>query len=583
MHHGNNLFEWISAGAAWAWHTSLIVLPIMALLLLLGRWRSFPASWRLILAAVVAVRLLLPMVPGVAWHPWQSGKWKVESANAEMASVSSGDALALKPEPSQEQTQMIGVAEAIPWQAVFAVVWLSGVILTSAWALGSHLRLRSLIYRNSRPADDVVRSTLTWSRQRMGLRQSLPILQITGLPTMAIWGWLSPRLLVPHDAAERYTQAELRGMLLHELAHLRRRDGLWIWLGLAVCALHWFNPLVWLCLRRYLADRELECDRAALNLLPEPDRITYGHALLKTLAGNRAWSFATCTPFSRPQPNHELKHRITMIAQPLNSTWGRFAALLTVPVLALGTLTTAADEEGKKPAREEGRREGDGEGARKTGPRDGEGTRTGPRDGEARKEGARDGEVKRTGPRDGEGERKTGPRDGEVKREGARDGEGSRTGPREGDGVKKEGARDGDGMKREGVRDGDGAKRGPREGDGEGRRSAEAEGGARRSAEGEGGARMSEGEGRAPKTAAAVMGGQQMVITVNAEGNVVNSAGEVIEINRVRGKMKDIAEQNPGQSVILRAAADTPYAKVMNVVDALKDSGLKNVQLEQAQ
>jgi biopolymer transport protein ExbD len=34
--------------------------------------------------------------------------------------------------------------------------------------------------------------------------------------------------------------------------------------------------------------------------------------------------------------------------------------------------------------------------------------------------------------------------------------------------------------------------------------------------------------------------------------------------------------------VILRAAADTPYAKVMNVVDALKDSGLKNVQLEQA-
>jgi len=68
------------------------------------------------------------------------------------------------------------------------------------------------------------------------------------------------------------------------------------------CALHWFNPLVWLCLRRYLADRELECDRTALNLLPEPDRITYGHALLKTLAGSRAWSFATCAPFSETNP-----------------------------------------------------------------------------------------------------------------------------------------------------------------------------------------------------------------------------------------------------------------------------------------
>lgn len=553
MPNANSLLELTGSGASWAWHTSISVLPVMALLLLLGRWRSFPASWRLILAAVVAVRLLMPMVPGVAWHPWQSGKVEVGAESSADFAVWSQQSLIEKPVTTV-------AAESIAWSSVLAVVWFIGVILTAAWAVGSHVRLRLLIQRQARPACEAVRSTLMWSRQRMGVRQPLPILQITGLPTMAVWGWLSPRLLVPHDATERYTQAEMRGMLLHELAHLRRRDGLWIWLGLVACALHWFNPLVWLCLRRYLADRELECDRTALNLLPEPDRITYGHALLKTLAGSRAWSFATCAPFSRHQPNHELKHRITMIAEPLNSRWGRLAALLTVPVLALGTLTTAADEEGKKPAREEGQRDGDGEGARKTGPRDSEGTRTGPRDGEARKEGARDGDVKRTGPRDGEG---------------------SRTGAREGDGVRKEGARDGDGMKREGAREGDGAKRGPREGDG--RRSAEGEGGARRSAEGEGGARMSEGEGRAPKTGAAAAGGQQMVITVNAEGNVVNSAGEVIEINRVRGKMKDIAEQNPGQSVILRAAADTPYAKVMNVVDALKDSGLKDVQLEQAQ
>ena len=117
----------------------------------------------------------------------------------------------------------------------------------------------------------------------MGLYGPVSVLQVTGLPTMALWGWLTPRVLVPHDVTERYSQAEMRGMLLHELAHLRRRDGLWIWLGLAVCALHWFNPLAWLCLRRYLADRELECDRTALDHLSEPDRLTYGHALLKQL------------------------------------------------------------------------------------------------------------------------------------------------------------------------------------------------------------------------------------------------------------------------------------------------------------
>lgn len=526
---GNNLIDQIASAAAWAWSTSLIVLPIMVLLLLLGRWRSFPASWRLALAAVVGIRLLLPMVPSVSWHPWQSAKSNIEGESIELASISSASVGAWIHGASLDPPETIMIAATVAWSSLLSVIWLSGAIVTSVWAVGSHLRLRSLIQRQARPASEAVRSTLTWSRQRMGVRQALPISQITGLPTMAIWGWLAPRLLVPHDATERYTQAELRGMLLHELVHLRRRDGMWIWLALAACAMHWFNPLVWLCLRRYLADRELECDREALKLLPETERLTYGHALLKTFAGQRAWPLATCTPFSRPLPNHELHYRITMIAQPLNSRWGRLAALLTVPVLAIGTLTTAADEDGKKPTREEGRREGDGDGARKTGPRDGE----------ARTEGARDGDVKRTGPRDGEGARKVG-------------------------------ARDGEGMKRGEV-------------DGEGRKSAEREDGARKSAESEGGERLREGGERAStKASTATVTAQQLIIAVNADGNVVNSQGEVIDIKMVRGRMKDIAENNPGQSVILRAASDTPHAKILNVLDALKDVGLKDVTMEQA-
>jgi biopolymer transport protein ExbD len=73
-----------------------------------------------------------------------------------------------------------------------------------------------------------------------------------------------------------------------------------------------------------------------------------------------------------------------------------------------------------------------------------------------------------------------------------------------------------------------------------------------------------------------------LIIAVNADGNVVNSHGEVIDIKMVRGRMKDIAETHPGQSVILRAASDTPHAKIMNVLDALKDVGLKDVKMEQA-
>ena len=52
----------------------------------------------------------------------------------------------------------------------------------------------------------------------------------------------------------------------------RRNDVLWSWFGLAACSLHWFNPLVWLTLRRFHSDRELDCDRIALGKLTAPQR-----------------------------------------------------------------------------------------------------------------------------------------------------------------------------------------------------------------------------------------------------------------------------------------------------------------------
>jgi cell division protein FtsI/penicillin-binding protein 2 len=79
-----------------------------------------------------------------------------------------------------------------------------------------------------------------------------------------VWGIISPCLLLPEDTDE-WPDEKLRAVLLHELAHLRRHDPAALLLCQTTQALHWFNPLVWLTVRRLREDQERACDDDVLR------------------------------------------------------------------------------------------------------------------------------------------------------------------------------------------------------------------------------------------------------------------------------------------------------------------------------
>ena len=110
-------------------------------------------------------------------------------------------------------------------------------------------------------------------------------------------------------------------------------------------ALHWYNPIVWLALRRARAERELYCDAVVLSRLTSAERHAYGNTLLKV-----------CEAIARPvlNPNFvpilsrkpQIHRRITMTTQfKPASRIAVLAALCVTLVLGGLTFTGAAEKE----------------------------------------------------------------------------------------------------------------------------------------------------------------------------------------------------------------------------------------------
>ncbi|MCY2965246.1 MAG: carboxypeptidase regulatory-like domain-containing protein [Planctomycetota bacterium] len=77
-------------------------------------------------------------------------------------------------------------------------------------------------------------------------------------------GVVRPVVLLP-VAARNWPEEMRRAVLLHELAHVARRDVAWQWLGRLACAFYWCHPLAWLGLQQMRVERELACDDAVVD------------------------------------------------------------------------------------------------------------------------------------------------------------------------------------------------------------------------------------------------------------------------------------------------------------------------------
>ena len=155
-------------------------------------------------------------------------------------------------------------AEPVSWSFVLVVVCavVTGVLLIRLAA--EHLRLRQLVRRMSTVADPEWTSLMNECAGLLGVRQTCRLRRSADEVMPMTFGIGQPTILIP-ASADAWPTGRRRAVLLHELAHVARRDCLTQTLAAVACAFYWVLPPVWWVARRLRVERELACDDQVLT------------------------------------------------------------------------------------------------------------------------------------------------------------------------------------------------------------------------------------------------------------------------------------------------------------------------------
>jgi len=205
------------------------------------------------------------------------------------------------------------------------------------------IRRRNRLTRQSIP---IVNTTWTnhiiHASDHLKLSRPIKILQSPDIQIPLTYGWQNPIILLPHEA-DNWSSEQQRVVILHELAHIKRKDQFIQSLCHISNALFWFNPLVWVIKRRLQTEQERACDDYVINSgITASDYATQLLNIARTL--NPTPQMAT-VPFARKA---DLPDRIRLILnnhinrKPTPIFTSLFATLLLiVPTFAIAPLETS--------------------------------------------------------------------------------------------------------------------------------------------------------------------------------------------------------------------------------------------------
>ena len=266
------------------WNGPMLLLLAKATLILIAALgitvamqRGSAGARHLVWLATLAIVLLVPAV--TAWAPPLRLEILPPVAQSDEAAPSAAPLASTESERKAHELPVAGAAVSAPPAAIEAnpgfmakldgislalAVWAAVAFALAGWLGYGALAVRRIV-RNANPLDTQDWLTPLYEvADRLELDEPPRLLGSSEAKMPFACGFMKPTIVLPSDC-DAWSADRRRAVLLHELAHVKRRDLVGHTLGRFACAIYWFHPLVWTAAKQLRNESERACDDLALS------------------------------------------------------------------------------------------------------------------------------------------------------------------------------------------------------------------------------------------------------------------------------------------------------------------------------
>lgn len=259
-----------------SWHYRMMIMIMVFFILPIGSFIQLPAGTYDYLPPLETIRENVMDISGT--------NLEVDEIPENKSSLSNPNDISgefQKPNTIEEYTPSENTFKLNINRNMAVYIWIIGMASLFLFKTISYFKFKSMVMTDSDYIhDSQILDIFNDCKDRLKIRRNITVRLCHDISSPMLIGIFNPTILIPHTEDDEET---LNMVFMHELNHYRRQDILIKSFGLMINAIHWFNPIVYIMLKKLDTFCEYSVDENVVEKMKTQDRKYYCETILNLM------------------------------------------------------------------------------------------------------------------------------------------------------------------------------------------------------------------------------------------------------------------------------------------------------------